>query len=372
MSEAIQAITMPKWGLAMEEGMVAAWLAEEGSTISAGQEVMEIETSKITNVYESPVGGTLRRRIVGEGETVPVGALLGLVAESDVSDADLDAYVEEFNANFAVQAAEAGDSAPEPETIEAGGHSLNYLRLGTGEGTPIVLLHGFGGDLNNWLFNQPALAEQHDVIALDLPGHGRSSKDVGGGDMAMLRGALGAFLDALEIERAHLVGHSMGGALSLAFALDHPDRVAALTLVAPAGLGPEINMDYIEGFIGAGKRKEMKTALQLLVADAELISRDMVNDVLKYKRLDGVEAGLRRLADGLFPDGRQQTLDGGALGGLGMPIVVAWGEADQILPIGHADALPGSAKVERLSGIGHLPHMEAAAEVNRLIEETLG
>ncbi|MCG8359865.1 MAG: acetoin dehydrogenase dihydrolipoyllysine-residue acetyltransferase subunit, partial [Kiloniellales bacterium] len=70
MSEAIQAITMPKWGLAMEEGMVAAWLAEEGSTISAGQEVMEIETSKITNVYESPVGGTLRRRIVGEGETV--------------------------------------------------------------------------------------------------------------------------------------------------------------------------------------------------------------------------------------------------------------------------------------------------------------
>ncbi|MCG8356775.1 MAG: acetoin dehydrogenase dihydrolipoyllysine-residue acetyltransferase subunit [Kiloniellales bacterium] len=371
MAEGIRPIVMPRWGLAMTEGTVVAWHVAEGSEITPGDDLLDIETTKITNVFESPVDGPLRRVVVPEGAVAPVGALLGVAADPEVSDTAVDAFIAEFAESFDAAAAEAEAAVPEPQTLDVAGVPIAYLRMGPEDGTSIVLIHGFGGDLNNWLFTQPVLAERHDVIAVDLPGHGRSGKDVGTGDMAALATSLGGLLDGLGVERPHIVGHSMGGALGLVFALANPQRVAGLTLLAPGGLGPEINMDYIEGFIGAGKRKEMKTALQLLVADAELISRDMVNDVLKYKRLDGVEAGLRRLADGLFPDGRQQTLDGGALGGLGMPIVVAWGEADQILPVGHADALPGSAKVERLSGIGHLPHMEAAAEVNRLIEETL-
>ena len=73
---------MPKWGLAMQEGMVAKWLVEEGARSTRGDEILDIETSKIANVFESPVAGPLRRRLVGEGETVPVGALLGVVADS--------------------------------------------------------------------------------------------------------------------------------------------------------------------------------------------------------------------------------------------------------------------------------------------------
>jgi len=67
MSNAIQAITMPKWGLAMDEGMVAAWQVEEGAEVAAGDEIVEIETTKITNVFESPAAGVLRRRVVNEG-----------------------------------------------------------------------------------------------------------------------------------------------------------------------------------------------------------------------------------------------------------------------------------------------------------------
>ncbi len=372
MSDQIQAITMPKWGLAMEEGMVVAWLAEEGGPVEAGQEILEIETTKITNVYESPAGGTLRRRVVAEGETVPVGALLGLLADPAVADGELDAFVERFNADFAVMAAEAEAAAPEPETVAAGGLNINYLRMGVEGGTPIVLIHGYGGDLNNWLFNQPALAESHDVLALDLPGHGRSSKDVGAGDMSMLAGVFGDFLDAVGVERPHLVGHSMGGALALLFAMQNPDRVAGLTLLAPAGLGPEISTDFIEGFIAAGKRKEMRAALELLVADPELISRDMVNDVLKYKRLDGVDQALRTLAEGLFPGGRQQTLDLAGVAGIQAPIAVVWGRDDRILPLAHADLLPEQVEVHRLEGVGHMPHMEAAADVNRLVEAAQG
>ena len=64
MSERIRPIVMPKWGLAMQEGMVAKWLVEEGAEIRSGDEILDIETSKIANVYESPVAGPLRRRLV--------------------------------------------------------------------------------------------------------------------------------------------------------------------------------------------------------------------------------------------------------------------------------------------------------------------
>ncbi len=368
MSDGIQAITMPKWGLSMEQGMVVAWLAEEGSSIEAGQDILEIETTKITNVFEAPFAGTLRRRVVAEQETVPVGALLGLLAEPAVPDAEIDAFVERFNAEFEVKAAEAVATGPEPETVvTAGGLTLNYLRTGIEGAASIILIHGFGGDLNNWLFNQPTLSETNDVVALDLPGHGRSTKEVGAADMAMLTAVLGDFLDAMGIERAHLVGHSVGGALALLFAMDHPDRITGLTLIAPAGLGPEINMEFIEGFIGASKRKTMRAALELLVADPQLISGDMINDVLKYKRLDGVDRALRQLAGNLFPGGRQETLDLRRLAAVSAPITVVWGRNDHILPVHQADCLADRVQVHRIDGAGHMPHMEASAEVNRLI-----
>ena len=369
MAEGIRPIVMPKWGLAMTEGTVVAWHAGEGSDLTAGDDLMDIETTKITNVFESPVAGPLRRVVVPEGAVAPVGALLGIVAEAAVPDDAIDAFIAEFNESFAAAAAaEAEAGAPEPQTLDVAGVPITYLRMGPEDGTSIVLVHGFGGDLNNWLFTQPMLAERHDVIAVDLPGHGRSGKDVGAGDMSALAAALGGLLDGLGVARPHIVGHSMGGALGLVFALANPQRVAGLTLLAPGGLGPEINMDYIEGFIGAGRRKEMKGALAMLFADPELVSRDMVNEVLKYKRLDGVDAALRRLADGLFPGGRQTPIPAEDLARLDVPAQVVWGREDQILPAAHGSALPDHISVHVLDGVGHMPHMERAAEVNALID----
>jgi pyruvate dehydrogenase E2 component (dihydrolipoamide acetyltransferase) len=373
MSDAVQAITMPKWGLAMDEGMVTVWLVEEGAPVAAGDELLEIETTKITNVFESPAAGILSRRLVDEGETVPVGALLAVVAGDGVAETEIDAFVERFQAEFAVAAEAAAEGAAmEPETVEAGGRPINYLRAGTGEGVPLVLVHGFGGDLNNWLFNQPALAETHDVVALDLPGHGRSAKDVGPGDLVFLSGTLAAFLDALGIEQAHLVGHSLGGAAVLALALDRPGRVASLTLISPAGLGPEINRSYISGFVAAARRKEMKGVLRMLFADPELVSRDMVEDVLKYKRLDGVDGALKTIAGAVFPDGRQAVVLAERLGELAAPIQTIWGRRDEIVPPAQAEALPPGVPVHMIENAGHMAHMEAAGEVNRLIAAMTG
>src|SRR5690606_9859516 len=117
---------------------------------------------------------------------------------------------------------------------------------------------------------------------------GQSSKAVGDGSVAALAEVVIAFMDALDIGSATLIGHSLGGAIALQTAIAHPERVAALALIAPAGLGRAINTAYLDGFIACDNRKEMKTLLQELVADPELVSRSLVADMLQFKRIDGV------------------------------------------------------------------------------------
>src|SRR5262249_61634698 len=96
------------------------------------------------------------------------------------------------------------EKKPEPETVEiVGGRRIRYLKLGSADGPPIVFVHGFGGDLNNWLFNQEALAENHTTYAIDLPGHGGSRKDVGAGALPGMTAALAGWLDALQAARGH-------------------------------------------------------------------------------------------------------------------------------------------------------------------------
>lgn len=119
----IQAVTVPKWGLTMEEGTVTSWLVEEGQQIQVGDEIMEMETSKIVNVVEAIVAGTLRRRVAQEGETLPIAGLLGVVADDSASDEDIDAFIAGFapaeiaSTNLAGSSG-AAEAEPEPAAPE--------------------------------------------------------------------------------------------------------------------------------------------------------------------------------------------------------------------------------------------------------------
>ena len=369
MSAGVSAITMPKWGLTMTEGTVVGWLRQQGQRFAEGEEILEIETPKITNVVEAPSGGTLRRIVAPAGATLPIGALLAVVAPDEVPEAEIDAFV----AGFEVPEPSAGEEAQaegvKPRDIEVAGRRLRYLELGEGDGVPVLLVHGFGADLNTWMFTQPALAAGRRAVALDLPGHGGSAKEVGAGDVESLTDAVEGALGALGVERVHLVGHSMGGAIAASLALHRPEHVASLTLIASAGLGPEINAPFIDGFVRMARRREAVEVIGLLVHDPALVSRTMVEDVLRYKRLDGVSAALAKIEEAWFPGGRQSLDLTGRIAELAMPVQVIWGHDDRILPVAHAEALAARLPVHIVDAAGHLPHMEKAGEVNRLIEQ---
>ncbi|MDV5355528.1 2-oxo acid dehydrogenase subunit E2 [Enterobacter asburiae] len=110
----IRTLEIPKWGLSMEEGTLAQWLIKEGSAFSQGQDICEIETSKITNVLEAPWDGVLRRVLAQPGDTLPVGAVLALVADEAVSESELDAFAATLNSGASQPAPERAPSTPAP------------------------------------------------------------------------------------------------------------------------------------------------------------------------------------------------------------------------------------------------------------------
>ena len=253
-------------------------------------------------------------------------------------------------------------------TRETAAGRIRYAVRGEGAET-VLLIHGFGGDLDNWLFNLDALAAESTVVALDLTGS-RPGPDP---DPRPFRTGLATavfdFMDAAEVETAHLVGHSLGGAVALAIAAAAaPERVRSVTLVCPAGLGPDVNRGYIDGFVSSASRRQLKPVLENLFADPGLVNRSLVDGVLRYKRLDGVTESLEALADGVFPGGAQALVEPGAVAGLGVPVLVVWGAEDRIVPAAHAEAAAGAgAAVEIVAGAGHMVQMEAAPRVNSLI-----
>jgi pimeloyl-ACP methyl ester carboxylesterase len=255
------------------------------------------------------------------------------------------------------------------------GHRLRYVRAG--HGPAVVLVHGFGSSIYTWKDVIPGLARDHDVVALDLPGFGRSDQPPDLSVEELPRAVLG-LMDRLSIARAALVGNSLGGGVCALVAGDHPGRVSALVLVDAAGfhLGSAERpamVRFTMGPAGAlvsllpGKRLVVESALRQVFHNPSLVTTERVAEYLQGATRSGTLASVRSLGDSLR-DRRSIVQD--ALARVKAPTLVIWGGDDRWIPVADAErfhaALPGSRLV-LIDDCGHVPQEEKPEVVLTLL-----
>jgi 4,5:9,10-diseco-3-hydroxy-5,9,17-trioxoandrosta-1(10),2-diene-4-oate hydrolase len=197
--------------------------------------------------------------------------------------------------------------------------------LVAGEGTPVVLLHGGGGDSRQWVPNLEALASQHLVYAPDIPGFGSSKPLLDSYSLTSLASFVRGFMEALELDKVALVGHSMGGGTALSLALECPQRVEKLVLVNSLGLGEEIALwvrllcaPTIPHSLSRLARAIIRGGLSLLSIPFQDAPHNMRKHIADLKG--------------------QRTVWKHRLKELAVPTLVIWGKRDLYLPVAHAIA----------------------------------
>lgn len=268
--------------------------------------------------------------------------------------------------------------------IELHGHRVCFRHAG--EGPPIVLVHGITGRSDQW---EPAiehLAAEHTVLAPDLLGHGESAKPRGDYSLGAYASAVRDTMVALGLERATIVGHSLGGGIAMQFAYQFPERCERLVLVSSGGLGREVHP-----LLRAATLPGSELVLPLLTHGRVLLAGEAIGRALGFLRLQAgtdlaeIARGFGSLGDAearsAFIESMRAVLDPGgqrvsALDRLylaeSLPSLIVWGEADPVIPVAHGRAahraMPGS-RLELLDGVGHFPQLERPFEFARLLAE---
>ena len=265
----------------------------------------------------------------------------------------------------ALQAQPKGISAPAVLGISSGLRAMQ-----AGSGTPVVFLHGFGAEMAAWLPLMARIALQNPMLGVDLAGHGAAAAHAVDRFDGLVDDMAQRLADA-GISSAHLVGHSLGAAVAVALADRGDLDIRSLTLIAPAGLGPWVNGDFITGFVAAKTEAALRVWMQNLVHAPDRLGDAMVRAAFAARATAANPGALDALARTLFEGNTQLFSVQAALARLTCTCRMIFGTQDAIFKPSDADALPGMIGVHRLAGVGHLPQVEATALVGRLISETV-
>ncbi|MFY8095051.1 MAG: alpha/beta fold hydrolase [Niveispirillum sp.] len=244
---------------------------------------------------------------------------------------------------------------------------INGGRLGIGEGIqrPLVLLHGLAGDALTWQFNLAALGSDRPVLAPDLPGHGSSTLDVGAGHVDDLARWVGMLIDAWELTIVDLVGHSLGARVALSLAHQRPQIVGRATLIACAGLGSDLDHDFLDRLACASDLEQSRLAAAKLFAEPGPLIEPMARALTLRQSVPANRVAMKALLDANRADLSERLVTRDWMPPV--PVQLIWGADDSIVPPPPAGLIPAGIPFHLLAGAGHMPHVEAASRVNALI-----
>jgi pimeloyl-ACP methyl ester carboxylesterase len=245
------------------------------------------------------------------------------------------------------------------------------IKVAGGEGTACLLIHGFGSDRLSWSANVAALAAAFQVHVLDLPGHGDSGPDIGDGSISTLAEAVAESMSRHGIEAAHIVGHSLGGAVAMALAARSPERVKSLALIAPLGLGQGVDRDFLSNLVEATDTEALLATLRRLVTKPQLINKLLAKRVLEQLSRDGIREAWRSIAAAMQAAQAEELPALVARIPASLPKLVVWGSDDQINPFAESAVARLGTPPVFIAAAGHLPHIERPDLVNSILVDFL-
>lgn len=250
---------------------------------------------------------------------------------------------------------------------------INFVRTGPRGGRPLVFLHPVGLDLTWWGSQIEEFGSDHDVIALDMPGHGLSGKLSGPPTFDLMSEVVQAVLENLDAGPVHLVGVSVGGMIAQKFALRRPELVQSLTLVATLCTFPDEARVALRGRASAAR-------MQGMIRIAELSNERWFPSSFRKRRPDIIDRATKCLLsqDAEFHASMWDMIAGldlaSTISAIRCPTLVVAGTEDGNAPVAAAkrisDLIAG-ASLEEMSGVGHFPPFESPAAFNALLRRFL-
>jgi pimeloyl-ACP methyl ester carboxylesterase len=400
-------LPLPRLGETMEEGRIVTWLKQPGDKFKRGEILLEVETDKTVVEVPALQDGVMVAHLAVEADMIPVDAP---IARIDVAGAvDTRAALK--------QAAAPAPAAPRPtphvarstgdgdlrasprarrlardrgvdlaalvgsgrngrisgeDVLSAGATKesapLGTIQVATTAGTIHIrewptagqwrgdafLIHGLLADAESYTLLSRRLAKGGlRVLAIDLPGHGGS--EAAARTLDQLVDTTATALRALAVGPVRLVGHSLGAMIAAKIAAEGEVALDHLLLLAPAGLGKEIDAGFIDGMIAADSTADLERELAKL--DGGALSPSYLQDLLA--RIQSRRLMLRALADSINDGGAQRHSIVADLERVKVPVTAIFGLKDRVIPWQHAAHLPAHVAVHFVKNAGHMPHWAA-------------
>ena len=277
---------------------------------------------------------------------------------------------------------------PTDRMVDVGGVSTRYWVEGAG--SPVVLIHGLSNSIEHWLLNINALAAEHTVYALDLMGHGRTDKPLSRSyGLSDLASFVIDFMDALGIDRADLIGHSLGGGVALVIAETSPKRVRRLVLVDSVGLAADLGIvlrlvsvpvvgEALTRIVLQGDFPKLLKRQRAIWPDSAVVPEEMIRLRYEATRWEDIrKTYFKTLRASINLRGMRRTVlqqivqD---LPSLQLPVLVVWGEQDDLVPSRHARIAQNdvaNARIEIFEDVGHDPMVVNPDRFNRVTMQFL-